>query len=203
MRKSKKTDQIISAAIRVFLQHGYAATSMETVAREATVSKATLYVYFKSKEDLFAAVVLTLGDQYTAPLLADGGAQEDMQATLLRFGHTVLDLLLATETVSSFRMVMAEAGRTPQLGQLFYQSGAARLLRRLEIFFGDAMKTGLLRPADPRRAAEQFIGLVRGDLQLRALLGIDCNVSAEQKNTIIQAGVETFHRAYRPGKTWE
>jgi len=52
-----KRRQIIDGACRVFLERGFDAASMGEIAREAAVSKGTLYVYFKSKEELFAAIV--------------------------------------------------------------------------------------------------------------------------------------------------
>lgn len=140
-------------------------------------------VYFKSKEDLFAAVVAALDDYFTAPLIAAENTRQGVRAKLLRFGHAVLELLLAPETVSSYRMVVAEAARSPELG-------------RLETFFAQAMANGTLRRAHPRRAAEQFIGLVRGDLQLGALLGVNKKISERQRSAIVSAGIDTFCRAY-------
>jgi hypothetical protein len=54
-----------------------------------------------------------------------------------------------------------------------------------------------LRAANPRRAAEQFIGLIRGDLQLRALLALDA-ASLSHQDDIVRSGVDTFYRAYQP-----
>jgi hypothetical protein len=55
-----------------------------------------------------------------------------------------------------------------------------------------------LRSAHPRHAAEQFIGLVRGDLQLKALLALGEEASEMQQDEIIRSGVETFYLAYHP-----
>lgn len=194
----RKVDVILAAAGRLFREHGYGNTSMDAVAGEADVSKATLYVYFSGKRELFAAVVAEEGDRNSRPLLAGEGGQEELRARLLRFGRTILDLLLAQETVATYRMVAAEAARFPELGRVYYENGAARLLTRLEALFAAAMSHGTLRMAHPRRAAEQFVGLIRGDLQLRALLGVGTEISASQQNAVVRAGVDTFWRAYRP-----
>ena len=100
------------------------------------------------------------------------------------------------ETISAYRTVVAEAARFPELGEVFYANGACRLLDRLERFFATAMESGLLRPTHPRCAAEQFVGLVRGDLMLRALLGISRNSDVADTEAIVASGVDTFCRAY-------
>ncbi len=201
LRPRKKVEQILVAAGRLFREHGYAMTSMDAVARDADVSKATLYVYFAGKRELFAAVIADEGDRHTRSLVAGVDGLEDIRAKLLRFGRAIQELLMAPDTVSSYRMVVGEAGRFPELGQEYYSNGAARLLGRLEQFFLAAMQSGKLRSADPRRAAEQFIGLVRGDLMLCALLGVTDRVTANQKDSVVRAGVDTFYRAYRPDET--
>lgn len=197
-RPRLKLSLILEAASHLFRSSGYGATSMDAVAHEADVSKATLYVYFSGKRELFAAVIEAEGDRNSRALIAGEAGQEDMQSRLLRFGRTILALLLAPETVGAYRMVTAEAHRFPDIGAVFYDKGPARLLARLEEFFATAMRNGKLRSAHPRRAAEQFIGLIRGDLQLRALLALDATLSKEHQEEVIRSGVDTFYRAYRP-----
>jgi TetR/AcrR family transcriptional regulator, mexJK operon transcriptional repressor len=197
-RRPSKLDSILPAASRLFRADGYGATTMEAVAKEADVSKATLYVYFSGKRELFAAVIEAEGDLNSRALIAGEGGQEDMRQKLLRFGRAILNLLLAPETVGAYRMVTAEARQFPEIAHVFYERGPARLLGRLEEFFAGAMQSGKLRSAHPRRAAEQFVGLIRGDLQLRAMLAIDDN-SNLQEDEVIRSGVDTFYRAYQPG----
>jgi AcrR family transcriptional regulator len=197
-RGRTKLDLILAAASRLFRGNGYGATSMEAVAREADVSKATLYVYFSGKRELFAAVIQEEGDRNSRALLAGEFGQEDLRVKLLRFGRAIVDLLLAPETVGAYRMVSSEAHRFSEIGRLFYESGPARLLTRLEEFFATAMAKGKLRSSNPRRAAEQFIGLVRGDMQLRALLALGDDMSRQHQDEVIRSGVDTFYRAYRP-----
>jgi AcrR family transcriptional regulator len=200
LRANRKVDQILEAANRLFLAHGYATTTMDEVARAAGVSKATLYVYFKGKNELFAAIVKASGDSFTHLLVEGGAGREPVRARLLRCGRAILTLLLAPEIVSSYRMVVAEAARHPELGRIYYENGAARLLDRLEEFFAEAMRRGDLRRAHPRRGAEQFIGLIRGDLQLCALLGVVRDVSEAEQDAIVRNGVDIFYRAYRPDR---
>lgn len=197
-RSAGKAGQILRAARGEFLLHGYGVTSMEDIALAAGVSKPTLYVYFGNKRDLFAAIIDHERERYAGLVLAGGSDRESIQLRLMRFGRALVDFLLAPETVASYRMVVAEAGRLPELGETFYKNGPVRFLDRLEAFIVRCIDSGALRAEDPRRAAEQFLGLVRGDLQLRALLGLTQGMSRSRIDAVIRAGVETFCRAYRP-----
>ena len=198
VRPRAKLARILAAASRLFREHGYGVTTMDAVAREADVSKATVYVYFSGKRELFAAVIAEEGDRNSRALITGTSGHEEMRAKLLRFGRAIVALLLAPESIGAYRMVTAEANRFPEAGRVFYDNGPARLIARLEEFFAEAVAQGKLMAAPQRLAAEQFIGLVRGDLQLRALLAMDDKLSAAHQDEVIKSGVETFYRAYKP-----
>jgi TetR/AcrR family transcriptional regulator, mexJK operon transcriptional repressor len=191
-----KVRLILQRARDIFMHSGYGAASMDAVARAAGVSKATLYMFFAGKRELFAAVILEERNRYAVSLLSGEATRESVRAKLMRFGEAIVNFLISEETVASFRMVVGEAARAPELGRLFYENGPSRLLDRLEAFLHASMTRGELRKADPRRAAEQLIGLVRGDLQLRALLGITGGSSRAHVKAIVRDGVDTFYRAY-------
>jgi len=161
---NRKQEAILRAALSLFLEHGYGATSMDAVSLTSGVSKATLYVYYKSKKELFAQIVTRFSLRYSSTLVEQQATDEDVRVTLVRMGRSILALLLAGDAVAAHRMVVAEAVRSPDLGQLYYETGPARLLGYLEGIIHSAMSRGQLRTAPARQAAEQFIGLVRGNL---------------------------------------
>ena len=197
-RGQAKVAAILQAAGRLFRQHGFASTSMDAVADAAAVSKATVYAYYRSKQELFAAVIQLEGDRDAAGSIDAVIGSAPIQSQLRELGHSVLSLLLSEATVTSYRMTMAEAARQPELGRLYYENGPQRLLQRLEHTLEAAMHAGRLRRADPQRAAQQFVGLVRGDLMLRALLCVDAAPDEASIASAVRDGVDTFLRAYRP-----
>ncbi len=194
--RNAKVEQILAAGRAIFMARGYAAASMDEIAASAGVSKATLYVYFAGKADLFASIIADSGDASAGAAIVGASGQEDLQAKLLRFAEAIVNHVLSAETISSYRMVVAEAGRSPELGRIFYENGAVKLLDRLERAFAESMEAGTMRRGQPRRAAEQFIGVIRGDLQLRALLGVTDEANTGNREAIIRNGVEMFVRAY-------
>lgn len=192
-RSAERTARIVAAARALFMQHGYGGTTMEAVAREANVGKATLYAHFADKGDLFAATVAEEGEANAGLLMPRETA--DLPAALRVIGARLLELLLSPSTVAAHRMVAAEATRFPELGAIFFRSGPERLLQRLATFLAAAMARGQLRQADPRIAASQFIELIRGELGLRVMLGMP----EAGREAALEAGLDTFLRAYLDG----
>ena len=193
-----KQRDIAEAATRLFIEQGYAPVSMDAIARAAGVSKATLYSYFASKERLFANLVGVACSRSGAALgpLADGSA--DLRATLTELGNRALRYLLQKQSLAIYRVVMAESARFPELGRVFYESGAAISRRSFAAWVERQMAAGKLVARDPGLAAEQFMGLLRTHLHMRALLGIGPPPTEAEIETTVAAAVETFLRAYTP-----
>jgi TetR/AcrR family transcriptional regulator, mexJK operon transcriptional repressor len=193
-----KQRDIAEAATRLFMAQGYAAVSMDAIARAAGVSKATLYAYFASKDRLFASLVGAACSRSGAGgvELAESGA--DLRAALTTLGGRVLRFMLEEQSLAIYRVVMAEAVRFPELGRAFYERGAGASRRNLAVWLGRQMEAGRLLPRDPGIAAEQFVSLLRTHLHMRALLGIDPPPTEAEIEATVAAAVETFLRAYAP-----
>src|ERR1700751_1136512 len=118
-----KRRQIVDGARQIFLARGFDAASMMEIARTAGVSKGTLYVYFKNKEELFAAIVenecRALGKQIF-DLEPD---DHDVGAVLSRLGTRYVEFLVRPTTIAPFRTVIAIAERMPEIGRQFYETG--------------------------------------------------------------------------------
>jgi AcrR family transcriptional regulator len=182
----------------VFLAHGYAAASMDEVVRVSGVSKATVYAHFPGKRLLFSAIVADESVRFASHAPAGSAGPDGLNLRLLRLGQSVVLLLIAPDTIALYRMVLAEAGRAPEMAQAFHASGPACLASHVARQLEQAMGAGELRSVDPRMAAEHFVALVRGDLQLRALLRVGGAPTPTTVKRTVQAGVEAFCRCYRP-----
>ena len=194
---SPKRSAILAAGARLFMGVGYATVSMDAVAKEAGVSKATVYAHFASKEALFGAIV---GERCAAIAaqseeIASHAATAD--GALREVGRLWMRFLLQPESVAIHRTVIAECARFPDLARAFYEagpgSGHAWLSRRIR----EEQRQGRLRPdADPVVAADHMMGLLRGELYLRTVLGGPVPGDAAIGAVVDQA-VEVFLRAYR------
>src|SRR5208283_4896808 len=158
---SSKAESILAAAKRSFLAAGFGAVSMDTIAREARVSKATVYAHFAGKEELFGAVIGRECERHFAGFSAGELDPRDVRASLTVLGRSFLDLLLSPDAIALHRLILAEVARFPVLGEVFWQAGPERNLHQIETFLKSAAAAGALALSDTRLAAEQFVGLVR------------------------------------------
>lgn len=200
--RDDKRDAILCIALECFLADGYAATSMSSVAQKVGGSKATLYNYFKSKEELFAAVVQRKCAQIQNLLsqaeIESGG---DLKATLTNFGEHYVELIVGDESVATFRLATAEAARFPEIGRSLYNSGVKQNLGRITTFLDHAKKAGQFRSdADAQVAAEQFLDLCLSGIHRRRLWNVTAKPSAEEIRTNVRNAVGTFMRAFAVGE---
>lgn len=195
---ASKTESILAAAKRMFLGSGFGAVSMDTIARGASVSKATVYAHFTGKEELFGAVIGRECERYFAEFSAGELDPCDVHASLTTLGCRFLDLLLSPDAIALHRLILGEVGRFPALGEVFWRAGPERNLGQIETFLRAAVAAGSLEMADARLAAEQFVGLVRGETQLRHLLRLEANADQRLIRAIVAAAVDTFLRAFAP-----
>lgn len=197
-QRSPKAEQVLDAAAGVFLEQGFGAASMDAIAQAAGVSKATVYAHFAGKDALFAAIIERACARHAALLAGSDGGDADVESVLRSVGSDFLGLLLTPQTLAIFRVVVAESARFPALGRIFFESGPRRVLGRLEGFLRSAADRGQLHVDDPHRAAEHFLGLLKGELHLKMVLGIAEEVSAQAFDATVEAAVSTFLRAYAP-----
>jgi TetR/AcrR family transcriptional repressor of mexJK operon len=191
-----KAESILAAAQRTFLASGFGAVSMDAIAREAGASKATLYAYFSSKEELFGAVVAREGERYFRGFSARELDPHDVEKSLTEIARRFLELVLSPDAIAVNRITIAEAVRFPQLGEVFWRAGPERTRIQIEAFLRRAHEAGALCVTDPKLAAEQFISLMRGDLHLRQLLRLDTPVQPAELDAAASGAVATFLRAF-------
>lgn len=191
-----KAASILAGAKRMFLAAGFGAVSMDAIAREAAVSKATVYAHFGSKEELFGAVIARECEQRFAGLSASELDPRDVHASLTTLGCRFLELVLSPDAIALHRIIVGEVTRFPVLGDVFWRAGPERTRLQIEAFLRRAADSGTLQLRDPRLAAEQFVTLVRGEIHLRQLLRLDPDPGEQEIQCAVEGAVETFVRAF-------
>src|SRR5215208_2067401 len=193
-----KAEAVLAAAERAFLAQGFGAVSMDAIAREAGVSKATVYAHFANKEELFGAVIARLSERRFHGFSAEALDPIDIEVSLLTIATRFLDLVLSPEAIALNRIIIAEVIRFPALGAVFWSAGPERTRGQIEGFLRRAAAAGSLSIANPRLAAEQFIALARGDLYLRSLLRLENPGDPAGLQEAAEHTVVTFLRAFSP-----
>jgi TetR/AcrR family transcriptional regulator, mexJK operon transcriptional repressor len=191
-----KAESILAAAKRAFLAAGFEAVSMDAIAREAGVSKATVYAHFGSKEDLFGAVIEGECERYFASFSAGELDPRDIRASLAVLGRRFLELVLSPDGIALHRIITGEVTRFPALGEIFWRAGPERQRVQIEGFLRSAAACGALAFEDARSAAEQFLSLARGEIQLRQLLHLVPEAGPNEIEVAVDAAVDTFVRAF-------
>lgn len=192
-----KRRQILDGARRAFVGLGFDAASMNDVVREAGVSKSTLYVYFRSKEELFRALIECERDAYLAEveaLLTDPGDPVD---TLKRYGRRLARLVMSPEAMHAKRTVIAVAARMPELGREFYRHGPQRGLGLLTAYLEKACAAGTLAIDDVPLAAAQFVELATAGVLRRRFFDDEAPTPDEADMArIVDSAVALFMAGY-------
>jgi AcrR family transcriptional regulator len=152
-RKDARPQELLAAAMTLFVERGFAATRLEDVAAQAGVSKGTLYLYFTNKEELFKAVVRenvvpVIGEAEEIINTFEGSSSELFRAIIFgwweRIGNTPLSGLA--------KLIMAEAGNFPEVARFYHDEvisrGTAMIVRVLE----RGIQRGEFRPVDVTEA---------------------------------------------------
>jgi TetR/AcrR family transcriptional regulator, mexJK operon transcriptional repressor len=193
-----KARQILDAGKRLFMQQGFGTVSMEAIAREAGVSKATLYAHFASKQDLFGAIIRGECRRHGEALAAPDAGHDDIGAALRQFGRAFLGLLFSPAAVAVYRIVFAEAPRFPELGRIFYESAPQPTLTSVAAYLRQAVGRGDLSIPDADLAAEQFVAMLKGANDMRCFLGVAPPPPASEIARRVDSAVELFLRGYAP-----
>jgi TetR/AcrR family transcriptional regulator of autoinduction and epiphytic fitness len=193
----EKRRQILEGAGRVFATLGFDAASMSDVAREAQVSKATLYVYFQDKEHLFTAVCGERRDRNIAELIALLDAGKPLEETLLAFGMDGVRRVTQPFVVATNRIVIGVAERMPDIGSEFFEAGPMRLAKALAGFLDQHVAKGTLKIDDSFLAAAQFLELTHATLFRPRLYAVAKEpASEEETRKVVASAVRMFLAAY-------
>jgi len=196
-RESRKQDRrqaIIEAARASFLEHGYAGTSMSGLLKTLGGSKATLWSYFRSKEELFAAVIEEVSLLFRAEIQDVLATQVDLEQALIAFCRTFLRKITSPDGQATWRLVVAESGRFPEVGQIFYERAAGPVQDTLRTFLAQQIDIGRLVEEDPAIMVDTLMSLCIGQ-HMRAIWGLD-RLSDTELNACALRFTRIFLRTY-------
>ncbi len=191
LQSAQLSDRILDVATTLFLGHGFGATSIEAVAKRASISKRTFYHRFRGKEVLFEAVVRRLIERWMPPFDAALLDAPSLPEALRRAAEYMLSVALTPEALALHRTVIAEARRFPGLARIMHELGAASGVERISRHFERRIDSGELGRIDTRFAAEQFILMVVTGPQRRAL-GLGMPLSGGELTAWVDATVALF-----------
>lgn len=195
VKTDAKRQAILDAAAAVLRDQGFAGASMAAVSERIGGSKATLYRYFSSKEDLFLTALLDSAQDQAAKVFDGLKPSEDMRDVLEAFGFRFLELSLSPDVLAIRRILIAEGSRSG-LGQRLFERGPMVTWSKMASFLGESVRLGQLRAEEPWMMAMHLRGLLEADIVNRALLGadVDCRTAALRAHAA--KAVDAWLRAY-------
>jgi AcrR family transcriptional regulator len=151
-----KREQILQGAMQVFLQQGYAGTSMDRVAEKAGVSKNTIYNHFQDKEGLFTALIEQIATSRFQIVFSSVPLEGDPAVVLRLIAEKLFSVILPDrEYISFLRLLIGESERFPQLAQLFISNLPKKVLSILSKYFSSHPELNL---PNPEATARIFMG---------------------------------------------
>ena len=170
---------------------------MGEIARQAGVSKGTLYVYFNSKEQLFQAIVEEQCQAQAEQVFALDSDDHNVEAVLLRLGKDFVRFLCSPTRVSPLRTVISIADRMPELGKRFYETGPAYGIARVAHYLEDQVAVGILAIEDCELAAAQFLDSCQSTTFKPLLFNAAGPPTEDRIDHVVSRAVRTFLAAYR------
>ncbi|OZS41573.1 TetR/AcrR family transcriptional regulator [Photobacterium sanguinicancri] len=192
-----KQENIIRSAINIFAEKGLEQASMEAIAKQAEVSKRTLYKYYPTKDSLFSVIVDRLLDGCKVMKTLTFDADVEIRSQLVAIAQKEVTLLCQMEFLTLSRMVMTECIRSNVIANI--------MLERLQNLEGgysfeqwieNANATGKLAVPHPQIAAEQFFASLKAVVFWPQILMHQPIASEQQQQLAITCAVNQFLAAY-------
>jgi AcrR family transcriptional regulator len=187
-------DAIVEAAVRLFLERGFGAVSMDELSEAAGVARRTLYNQFTSKEEIFHEMLLRVSAQLEDAFPPGIETQGDVEEVLRLVARMILELHERPEYAGFLRMVVADARQFPWIAEEF-AAVMDPLTERLARYFAHLTTIGILNCRNPTLAAHQFMGILNEFSLWPLMIGRpNLAVPAEE---IVEETIQMFQRYYR------
>ncbi|SDN96127.1 TetR/AcrR family transcriptional regulator [Vreelandella arcis] len=191
-----KRDAMMDAATSLFFRYGLEGVTMEAVAREAGVSKVTVYGHFVTKEALFGSVIRreTVTIRRGLDKLPD--THEAARQSLIEVGLSLVRFLLEPHVLAVERVMNAQGEQYPELLQAYFEAGPWAMQQWLEDKLTGLASAGHLTLGTPSLAADQLCSMWQGMLVTEVSMGVRQSPSDEELHRQISSAVDVFLAAY-------
>lgn len=197
-KTESRKQAILAAAAEVFQETGFERTTMSEISARVGYSKATLYSYFTSKEELLYEVISLVAEEgFQATQQALDTSKQDITQALEDFGQRLLAFAYAPKVLTFRRLVVAEAGRS-DLGKKCFELGPERIGVIVGNFLQQAMDAGKLRSANAPIAALHLKALFEAEWIDHFMCQTLEAPSPKEIEDSVRRAVAAFMAAYGP-----
>ena len=193
-----RCQKFVEVAEQLFIERGFAGTSVNEVVRRAGGSLATLYSQYGNKEVLFEAVMNRRSGLLFDGIFPDGGGRKarkaDVADELVQLGRCLQAHMFSSSSLGVFRLAVHEGPKFPSVRNAVLNNGLQVFLKRLADYLA-GFKDRLDIP-DPHRAAEEFLTLIQGQQRTIAACGDLDRITRRQREDHVKRAVEIFLHVY-------
>ncbi|TCM65095.1 TetR family transcriptional regulator [Acinetobacter calcoaceticus] len=193
----EKRKQILEAAKSVFLKSGYHGSSMNQIAKEAGVTKLTVYNHFQDKENLFICAIEATceASMQTEPFKLT--AQSQFSRAFFRACELALNVIYLPEAIKLEHLLLELAAEKNPLSQQFYNASHTRMRLLWAEFFQQAIEYQFIRADDSDKQTALILTLLLGIRHHEVLLGMRELPTAVELQQIILDAIELFLLKYQ------
>lgn len=196
VRRGRKFEQVLEGARKIFLRDGFERASVDDIAREAGVSKATIYAYFPDKQLLFLEVARCECHRQTEEAEASVEGDVPVRVALTIAAERIVQFLMSDFGQRMYRIVVGEGERFPGLGRQFYDFGPGLIHDRLVHHLRCYVEGGTLRIDDLDLAADQFAQLCKAVIHEKLIFGMAETIRPEDLHRSVHGAVDMFLARY-------
>ena len=193
-----KVCQIREAARRLFLEHGYEITSMDSIAAEAGVSKRTVYSHFRNKEMLFVETMETMCERFGVAPHETIDPTAPPEKFLCSVGKLMLSKVMDPRLQSVMRTIIGELAAFPEMGSRFWAIGPGNMRVQVTEYLREQHAAGVLVVPDPALSAGMFQGMVAGPQFMPMIFTGDPVWTVDDIDRIARTATAQFLTAHRP-----
>lgn len=196
MSKPSAETRILDAARHLFFENGFAKVSTDMLAREAAVSKATIYRHFDNMTEILRRLTEMETAKVSGSDLPPIETRADLEKALTDFGHRLLSFLNQRDTIEFGRVIHEEARQNPDMGEAFFSAAFGTTQRNLSRIFAEAGSFGIVTlTATSDEIAEDMMSLFKGSGITGAMLGV-CDVPYDDIDRKVERSVRTIMKVY-------
>jgi len=199
-RRDARRRAFLDAAMQLFMEKGYGATSLHDVVSRSGGSLSTLYEMFGNKAGLFRELIEDKCAAVSGMFEEASVADLPLEEALTRFAHLLLGLCSSGVAAAAYRLLIAEGPQNPELVTTFFENGPDAGRARMANYLKVQAARGALQLDDPLLAAERFCGMLFSDLDLRLACGLPLPPQFRGANLDrhIAGSIRAFVKAHRP-----
>ena len=180
--QEKKRSEILSAALVLFGDRGFEGTNMDEIASAVGMSKATLYLFCVSKEDLLVQVLQESTLNILSKSIKIDHDDENWQEAIRQVGRSYLEIAHQPDRVALLRTVIRESAKYPEIGALYYEKGFMAACLNVVDYLQHLKKIGIIkmRNADIITAVHTYLGSLQSFVLMNStIVGITLRVTPE------------------------